>query len=131
MPGVFFIKVGEESFPSALTAVDVRKDFSQIAFAPLAFGVVFHIADVPAYGNHVPRGVEEQDIRGFAIPSGAPRLLIVRLKASREVSVENPANVGLVDSHTERDRRNDHRNLVVDKLPLAPTADLRGETRVI
>ena len=57
--------------------------------------------------GHVVR-TREQLARAFLpVPSGAPDLLRVRLEPLRQIVVVDVANVGLVDPHPERDRR-DH-----------------------
>ena len=55
--------------------------------------------------------VNQDAARGIAIATGAAGLLIVRLERPRHVVVEHEADVGLVDAHPERVRRDQHVDL--------------------
>ena len=59
--------------------------------------------------GHVVRACEELASALVAVATGAADLLRVRLEALRKVVVVDVADVGLVDSHPERDRRDDDR----------------------
>src|SRR5207249_10322177 len=58
---------------------------------------------------HVLRTSEQLADALLAVTPGAPDLLRIGLEALRQVVVVDVADVGLVDSHPERDRRDDDR----------------------
>src|SRR6266550_365383 len=64
-------------------------------------------------GRNVVRAREELADALLIVATGAADLLRVRLDALRKVVVVDVADIGLVDSHPERDRRDD------DRLPRA------------
>ena len=75
-------------------------------------------------------------VKGYAAPlaavaSRAACLLVVAFEAARHVVVHNEAHVGLVDSHSEGDRRDNHVDLFVQKGVLVAAARAGIESGVV
>ena len=63
-------------------------------------------------------GEQQQASRGVAVPAGAAGLLQVALERPGDLGVDHGADVGLVDAHAERVRRDHHVDLAVVESPL-------------
>jgi hypothetical protein len=81
--------------------------------------------------RHVVAAGEELADRRSAVAPRAADLLRVRLEPLREVEVVDVAHVGLVDSHAERDRRDDDIRVPVRPPLLHVDALLVLQARVI
>ena len=73
----------------------------------------------------VLRAIEEHCLRGLAVAARAPDLLVVRVERLRDLAVEHPADVGLVDPHAEGGRGDDHLQIRVHE-PLLHGVALAG-----
>ena len=73
----------------------------------------------------------ENAARGLAVAAGASGFLVVALERLRQVVVHDPAHVGLVDAHAERDGGDDHLRVVANERILVVAARVRVETGVI
>ena len=51
--------------------------------------------------------VDQPGVRRLAVAAGSSELLVVRVQRGRRVGVQDPAHVGLVDAHAERDGGHD------------------------
>ncbi len=75
--------------------------------------------------------VQQHAVGGAAVPASAPRLLVIRLQRARHLEVNHAANVGLVDPHAERVRRDHDPKLSPCPRGLDSRAPLAAETGVV
>jgi hypothetical protein len=75
--------------------------------------------------------VGEAGARLLAVTAGAAKLLVVGVEGVADVVVVDEADVRLVHAHPERDRPDDHLEVVVHEVGLDGIALLRGEPRVV
>src|SRR5581483_7259181 len=75
--------------------------------------------------------VEEEAIARETVAAGAPDLLVPALDRAWHLAVDHVADVRLVDAHAERDRRDDHVDLVARERVLVARADVVVQARVI
>ena len=76
-------------------------------------------------------GVKKNRATGQAIPTGAANLLVIRLEGSRKRGVDDGADVGLVDSHSEGDGSHHRMEPSLLKFLLHSFATSRIETGVV
>jgi hypothetical protein len=69
--------------------------------------------------------------RGIAVAAGAARFLIVAFEAFGQVVMSHPANVRLVDAHSESNGRDDHLRIVANERFLIIAPGLRLESCVV
>ena len=81
--------------------------------------------------HHVLQAVHHPRVGGLAVAAGAARLLVVGLDALRQIEVRHEPDVGLVDTHAERDRRDDDQRVLHEETPLILRARRGGQARVI
>jgi len=67
----------------------------------------------------------------LAIATGAPGFLVISLDALRQIEMRHETHVGLVDTHAERDRRDDHDAVLVDEAILMAGAQISVKAGVI
>jgi hypothetical protein len=79
----------------------------------------------------VGRRVEHHALGRQPVAAGAAALLHVLLDPLRQVGVDDEADVGAIDPHAERDRRDDDVDVLVQELLLVAMADLVLEARVV
>ena len=82
-------------------------------------------------GAQVDEAVEEHRQRRLPVAAGAADLLVVALDAARQRRVHDRADVGLVDAHAERDRRDDHVEVAGEERALRLVALARQQARVV
>ncbi len=82
---------------------------------PLLLLVVTVLHQPPRH-HHILRAKQQQRLGGESITSGASGLLIVALDILRQIVVNHKAHIGLVDPHTEGDRRHHHIDLIAHEL---------------
>ena len=66
--------------------------------------------------------VDQEALRLEAVAAGAPRLLLVVLERSRRAGVDDEADVGAVDAHAERHRRDDDVGALAEERVLVAAA---------
>ena len=74
---------------------------------------------------------EQDALGGLSIPAGTSCLLVVFLERERQAVIDDKADVGLVDAHAEGIRRDDDRDIVLDKGLLCAGALVRLHTGVV
>ena len=67
----------------------------------------------------------------IAIAARAPGLLVIAFQCARQVVVDHPANIGLVDAHAKCDGGDDDASVVTNKSFLIASALFPAEPRVI
>ena len=101
------------------------------ALAALVLLVGFGCRDELRELHDVLQAVDHPRVGGLAVAAGAARLLVVRLDALRQVEMRDEPDVGLVDAHAERDRRDDDHRVLDEEPALMLGARLGRQARVI
>lgn len=73
-------------------------------------------------GVDIGVAVEEEAIGTQAVTAGAPDLLVIAFQVFGQVVMENEADIGFINAHTESDGGDDDGDVVTDKLLLVETA---------
>ena len=81
--------------------------------------------------HDVLQPVHHPRVGGLAVAARAPRLLVVRLDALRQIQVRDEPYIRLVDAHAERDRRDDDQRVFHEEPPLVLGARFGRQARVI
>ena len=82
-------------------------------------------------GDDVLQAVEAERLGVQPVSAGAPCLLVVALDVLGHVVVHDEPDIGLVDSHPKRHRRDDHLHVVAKEGVLDAAALLRWKTGVV
>ena len=75
--------------------------------------------------------MQQQTIGRQSVAPRATGLLIVGFDAARQIIVDDEAQIGLVDSHTESIRRNDNRNFTRHECLLNRSALVAGQAGMV
>ena len=94
-------------------------------------GLLTALIDEALEGDDVGVGIEHQGFGLHAVASGTPDLLIVALDVARHIVVDHPADIALVDTHSECHRGADNLHFAVDETVLRAVALLDGEAGMI
>jgi hypothetical protein len=101
-------EVREQRQPPAfgeLTPAEQRIEL--VPLAPLVLLVRLRGIHESAQLHHILEPIDHPRVRRLAVAASAPRLLVIRLDALRQIEMRDESNVGLVDAHSERDGRDD------------------------
>ena len=79
-------------------------DLAELGAGDLPLVLVGDLVDEMRLLRDVAGAEQQQAIAGQAVAAGAAGFLIVALDVFRQVVVDDPADVGLVDAHAEGDR---------------------------
>jgi hypothetical protein len=106
-------------------------DLPELGAGDLLFLLVGDLVEEVRLLRDVAGAEEQQAVAGQAVASGAAGFLVVALDVFRQVVVDDPADVGLVDAHAEGDGGADDAGVVAEKLFLVGGAFLGGEAGVV
>ena len=89
------------------------------------------LVDEPPLLHDISEAVRHPGQRRLAVAARAARLLVVPLDRLRQIDVRDEPDIGLVDAHAERDRRDHHDAVVAQEPGLIGRAHRRVEPRVV
>ncbi len=81
--------------------------------------------------DYVRIGIKHHSLSLHPVAARTPDLLIIALNVARHIVVNHPADITLVDTHTESHRGTHHLHIAVDKLLLSQIALRHRQTRMI
>ena len=87
--------------------------------------------DEPAQIHHVGDAVGHPGIGRQPVAAGAAGLLVIGFEVFRRVEMRDKADIGLVDSHAERDRRDDDDPFLAHEALLVAGAGLGGQAGMV
>ncbi len=112
-------EVAEQFAAPAGGAFGVVHDLPQLGPGHSAFMLVGDLIEKVRLLGDVSRAEKEQAVAGQAVAAGPAGLLIIALDVLRQVVVQDPADIRLVDPHAEGDGRADNPHFVPEELLLA------------
>ena len=127
-----FAEIAQQRNAAAIGRFAIADERIQsLVFAPFTIRVaVLAIDKAPTHADIV-EAVEHTGFGRQSVAARAPDLLIVGFDTARNVGVEDEADVGFIDPHSEGDgRHHDHARRILE-FALVHRARLRGHTRVI
>ncbi len=125
-------EVGEQVLAAALHGLAEREHGVEVLRQTTSVReIAGTLVDHAALLHHVLETVGEPRRRGQPVAAGTPRLLVVALDRFRQVDMGDEADVGLVDAHSERDRRDDHDAVFAEEALLRAATHTGVEARVV
>ena len=111
----FLAEVGEELGAAAAGALGVMHDLAQLGAGDGLLVLVGDLGEEVGLLGDVAGAEEQEAVPGQAVAPGAAGFLVVALDVFRQVVMNDPADVGLVDAHAEGDGRADDAGLVPEE----------------
>ena len=129
--GKTLAEIGQQRCAATAFAVGVALDVGELRTRSRRLFLRCRFIQEPLQLDQIAVAEEQDALRGQAVASRAPGLLVVALETLGDVVVNHVAYVALVDPHAEGDRRADNGRVVSGKRLLMTAAPRRVEPGVV